>query len=246
MDDTPRQFLQLFDARMGVVGILAIASTHACLHFHILVDMPMDLAGIAIVFPIVFSIGQAFQRRERALSELAVFSANLEALALAHRDWPSSDSVRHESRAKQILESIGQKVRTLLKTPTPTLEMEVDELFSELSVSIELLREEGKVAATEISRLNQYLKQTIVSTKQMHNISVYRTPRALRSFTRIFLTVFPVVFGPYFAFLASDSYSAIAYGIAVLYTIVLVGLDNIQEGLENPYDGIGVDDIYLG
>ena len=83
------------------------------------------------------------------------------------------------------------------------------------------------------------------STEQMKNISIYRTPRALRSFTRIFLTIFPIVFGPYFAFLAASSFPAVGYGIAILYTIVLVGLDNIQEGLENPYDGIGVDDIDL-
>ncbi len=83
MGNTPRQFFQLFDARLGVVGILAIASTHACLQNNILVEMPMDLAGIAIFFPIVFSIGQAFKRRERALSELAEFSAPLSSSASA-------------------------------------------------------------------------------------------------------------------------------------------------------------------
>jgi hypothetical protein len=231
---------------MGVVGILAIGSTHACIRLGLLVDMPLEIAGIAIVFPIVFSIGQAFQRRERALSELAEFEATLQAVGLAHRDWPSSDSSAHAARAGRLAEAIDERVRSLLRSPGPAIEAEVDELFSELSSSIERLRDEGNVSATEISRLNQYLRQSIASTKQMRNIAVYRTPRALRSFTRVFLTIFPVVFGPYFAYLASPSYPAIAYGIAILYTVVLVGLDNIQEGLENPYDGIGVDDIHLG
>ena len=31
--------------------------------------------------------------------------------------------------------------------------------------------------------------------------------------------------------------------MATLYSIVLVGLDNIQEGLEDPFDGVGADDI---
>jgi len=33
--------------------------------------------------------------------------------------------------------------------------------------------------------------------------------------------------------------------MVALYSIVLVGLDNIQDELENPYDGIGPDDLHL-
>lgn len=239
------QFSQLVDLKMVAVGVLAIGSTYACLRFEVVVDMPLELAGIAIVFPIVFSIGQAFQRRELALSALAEFSANLQALALAHRDWPASESATHEARARGILATLDRDVREMLRAPSVELDARVRASYSDLSESIERIRVEGQVAPTEISRVNQYLKLTIATTEQMKNISIYRTPRALRSFTRVFLTIFPIVFGPYFAFLAASSFPAVGYGIAILYTIVLVGLDNIQEGLENPYDGIGVDDIDL-
>jgi len=33
--------------------------------------------------------------------------------------------------------------------------------------------------------------------------------------------------------------------IAILYRLVLVSLDDIQEDLENPYDAIGEDDVNL-
>jgi hypothetical protein len=35
------------------------------------------------------------------------------------------------------------------------------------------------------------------------------------------------------------------YGVAIVYSVVLVSLDNIQENLENPYDRMGRDDIDL-
>jgi hypothetical protein len=35
------------------------------------------------------------------------------------------------------------------------------------------------------------------------------------------------------------------YVVAVLYTVVLVSLDNIQDDLENPFDGAGADDLRL-
>ena len=33
--------------------------------------------------------------------------------------------------------------------------------------------------------------------------------------------------------------------IAILYSLVLTILDNIQEDLEDPFDGVGTDDIRL-
>jgi hypothetical protein len=38
---------------------------------------------------------------------------------------------------------------------------------------------------------------------------------------------------------------AVGYGVAIIYSIVLVSLDNIQEDLENPFDREGEDDVDL-
>ena len=79
----------------------------------------------------------------------------------------------------------------------------------------------------------------------MRNILLYRTPTSLRAYRQVFLNIFPILSGPYFAKLCSDSYEAVGYGVAVVYSIVLVSLDNIQEDLENPFDGVGDDDMSL-
>ncbi|OQX09664.1 MAG: hypothetical protein BWK80_46620 [Desulfobacteraceae bacterium IS3] len=60
-----------------------------------------------------------------------------------------------------------------------------------------------------------------------------------------FLTAFPIVFGPYFASIAVKYYPAVGYMLSFLYSIVLVSLNHIQEDLENPFDGVGEDDIRL-
>ena len=79
----------------------------------------------------------------------------------------------------------------------------------------------------------------------MRNILLYRTPISLRAYSHFFLNVFPILFGPYFAHLVKDSNQAIGYVVAVIYSLVLVSLDNIQEDLENPFDLNGADDIRL-
>ena len=85
----------------------------------------------------------------------------------------------------------------------------------------------------------------IIEFEKMRNILLYRTPISLRAYSQIFLNIFPVLFGPYFAKLCNDSYQAVGYGVAVIYSVVLVSLDNIQEDLENPFDGVGDDDVNL-
>ena len=42
-----------------------------------------------------------------------------------------------------------------------------------------------------------------------------------------------------------DKVLGMTFILPVLFSVILVSLDNIQELLENPYDRIGEDDIYI-
>ena len=77
------------------------------------------------------------------------------------------------------------------------------------------------------------------------NIKNYRTPNSLRAYTKVFLNFFPIIFGPYFAFVATKYGLVFGLTLAIIYGLVLTSLDNIQEDLEDPFDGIGSDDISL-
>lgn len=243
---TFRTLLRIVDLKMFVVTALALASTWASERYAVVIDMPLELIGIAIVFPIVFSISQAFQRRESALIELAELKSNLVAIFLAHRDWPETDAIDHARRVQTITSQLYEDVQEVLRNRSRERLAQAYEGFSAISKSHERLRREGGVPPNEIARVNSYLKIAMMNFEKMRNIAVYRTPRSLRSFTQFFLISFPVLFGPYFAFLSSTSLRPVGYCVAVLYTVVLVGLDNIQEDLEDPYDGLGVDDIDFG
>ncbi len=94
-------------------------------------------------------------------------------------------------------------------------------------------------------RMNQYLRAMIIEFERMNNIASYRTPVALRAYSRLFLNLFPILFGPYFANVAYPEYAYLGYMVAALYAMVLSSLDNIQDHLENPFDGVGPDDLQL-
>ena len=85
----------------------------------------------------------------------------------------------------------------------------------------------------------------MTSFESLKHIYQYRTPRTLRAFSDFFIVVLPILYGPYFASEAKSYHTALIYIMPALFAIILVGLDNIQDHLEDPFDQIGEDDIAI-
>lgn len=73
----------------------------------------------------------------------------------------------------------------------------------------------------------------------------YRTPRTLRAYSDFFIVVLPILYGPYFFAASVDYTTGLEFVMPLLFAFILVGLDNFQDHLENPFDQIGVDDIAI-
>ncbi|MCP4898312.1 MAG: hypothetical protein GY906_15165 [bacterium] len=79
----------------------------------------------------------------------------------------------------------------------------------------------------------------------MKHVYQYRNPRTLRAFSDFFIVVLPIAYGPHFARMAGESSYGLHFIVPVLFSIILVSLDNIQNHLENPFDQIGEDDVTI-
>jgi predicted membrane chloride channel (bestrophin family) len=238
---TLRHFASVIDRHTLVVTVLALLAVFLCRRVGLVLELPFDLLGIAVVFPIVFSINSAYRRREDALKLFASLRASAVGLYFAHRDWPAApDPARLESARQTIQAAFAAMIQHLQDSSADTHAVYAS--FSQVSRSIEALRQ-AHVAPTELSRASQYLRFLVFDFEQLSNIARYRTPLSLRAYSRVFLNLFPVVFAPHFAHVAYPKYAAVGYLLAVLYSLVLVGLDNVQDQLENPFDLLGPDDL---
>ena len=230
------------------VSILAVGSMIICREYGIQGSFPLTLISTAIIFPIVFSIGGAYKRREAALAHYGSIKALGRAIYYAVRDWmPESDD---ESLAKtqDTLGKLMIAMRDLFTQPEEELrdhEEDVYSAFSELSLLIRVeLRDKG-LPGGECSRLYAYMSKMMVSFENTKHIFQYRTPRSLRAYSDFFILALPIMYGPYFV-ASSGGYSMdLEYMMPLLFAFILGGLDNIQEHLENPFDQIGVDDVAI-
>lgn len=241
-----QKIFHIINIKMLVISMLAVASTYICIKFKISADYPLTLIATAIIFPIVFSINSAYKRRETALIEYGAIKSHSKAIFFVARDWLEKPPEKTLHQSRLLLGNFLASCKILFSSPVSELrvnEEKVYECFSNLSRFIKTDLRDNGLASTEVSRCNQYLSKMFSSFENMKHIYQYRTPRSLRTFSAIFITMLPVLYGPYFAHEAMRYSPEVAYIMPVLFSMVLVSLSNIQEHLENPFDGIGEDDI---
>lgn len=228
-----------------LVSSLAVVSTYVCIRNNWLASFSLTLVATSIVFPIVFSIGGAYKRREAALREYAAIKGYLRAIYFASRDWMPEVKPENVVKLEHLIERFFGNIRGLFSQPKANLEhgeKAVYQDFSDFSLYIKHeLREEG-MPAGECSRTNQFLQKMLISFEALKHIYQYRTPRTLRAFSEFFIKILPIAYGPYFAQI-DVTWGVLSYVIPVLLTMVIVSLHNIQAHLENPFDQVGEDDI---
>jgi predicted membrane chloride channel (bestrophin family) len=241
-----KNFLTILSYQTWIVMALSFLSTFMCSRYHVLVNLPTALISIAVVFPIVFSINAAYKRREEALCYFASIKSSIVALFYVHRDWGRHGQQEDSKRARELGMSLLINIQQYLtaKEHQQAQFQNIYHVFSQYSISIEKLRDVG-LSGSETSRAQQQVRNMMNDFERMRNILIYRTPTSIRAYTQVFLNSFPILFGPYFAYIADRYIYAYGFFLAATYSLVLVGLDNIQDLLENPFDALGTDDIDL-
>ncbi|MFZ9044567.1 MAG: hypothetical protein ACO2ZZ_01795 [Cyclobacteriaceae bacterium] len=231
-----------------IVTILSIVATWICIQLNFLADFNLSMISVAMVFPIVFAINSAFQRREEALKALAGIKGLLVAIFLAIKHWGEDESRAERSYLQQVEGKINLIIvavgKYLVRLDHDMAEFGVYNTISHLS---EQLQEMRKIApGSDMARLNEYVSMILVHFEELKIIREYRTPITLRTYSKFFIYSFPLLFAPFFAASINVfSFVFITYFVPAMYSFILISLINIQEHMEDPFDGIGEDDIKI-
>jgi len=242
---TFKSFISIINWQTFIIIIISIAATYFCRVYDYTAKFPLTLIGIAVVFPLVFSINSAYKRRELALKHYANLKGNGRAIFFASRDWIDNPDPIKKQELKSVLEILFFEINKYLHSKNDIKpENEVLSAFRKMSLAIKDFRIQG-MPSGEVSRSNQYLSKMLISFEELKHIVQYRTPLTLRAYSKVFINILPVIYGPYFADVTSEKSLGMAFVLPVLFSLILVSLDNIQEHLENPFDNVGEDDVSI-
>uniref|UniRef100_A0A7S3LKY2 Uncharacterized protein n=2 Tax=Aplanochytrium stocchinoi TaxID=215587 RepID=A0A7S3LKY2_9STRA len=121
----------------------------------------------------------------------------------------------------------------------------MDELllhFLELHYFIEMLKLRG-FPTSEASRSQQYIYQLQTEFEKLKGLKHFGTPQSAEAFLRIFVLVIPIIFAPYFTWVALPENVGIAFAmiLSMLTAYILICLIDLQRTLEDPFISVSID-----
>ncbi|KAH7474540.1 uncharacterized protein KRP23_8668 [Phytophthora ramorum] len=241
-------------------------------------NISWTIVSFAVVSPMIMQIRQAFTRREQALDIIAESRSLLVNILLANALWNWGDNGRkklpldHVQKTKALLEALLHDTMSLLIMPTLTrgrhrftshgrklasqfvnpvkhLQLQIVNTIRQLHDQVEVLKACG-MPANEASRINQYHWLLQARIEKLQNIKFYRTPQATRSFTRLFILVLPVFYGPYYVYIArGNQYQTTNFAFCLLLSVstslLMTGIFNVERTMEDPFAGGGMDGVHV-
>lgn len=112
--------------------------------------------------------------------------------------------------------------------------------FAQLAFFCEILKREG-LPGNEAARIRQWERMLVVSVEKLRMIKMYRTPQALRSFSRLFSIFLPPFYVPYYVQMARDLNSlGTAIAFSVITSLALTSLFEAVYQMEDPFVQISV------
>mgnify|MGYP001337310996 FL=1 len=235
---TIKDFIYLITIKTLIVAAAAVGATIYCIENEFVTEIPISLIGLAVVFPLVFTIGTAFQRRDLALKEYGAINSNLASIFFTAKNWQLEDKGNScdLDNLKKTIDTLFDLIKKDMKDQKSTnlRKAEIYFNFEELFKLTSKIRPDSSVVFFFANLMSSY--------ETLNSLSEYRTPRGLKAYSNVFLAIFPILFSPYFASLSGEFYS-VGLVVAFVYSLVLVMLSNIQDNLENPFDMQGLDDL---
>ncbi len=236
-----QKYLAILNARTAALMLFCAAITFTCRALGFSYNLNITLFSIAVVFPLVFTIREAFKRRDDALEFLSQFKSGVIAVHYAfeqapkltrvQKDWVNSELRLASEEFFAALESPGEENREA--------EKRVNDLIC-------FIRETRDVMPNRaVLKIIRFLKDVHESMESTLSLKRHGTPVSLRAYCLVFVFVFPLVFTPTIVHHLLDAPAWIVYSLSLLHGFVLVSLYNVQADMENPFDQVGLDDIKL-
>jgi hypothetical protein len=236
----PMKFLNFFNARTFTVLVFSEVAAFVTIHFHLRLDMNLMLFGLAIGFPLAFSIQSAFGRRDRALEYFSLVKSGAQAIS---HTFDISEDLPAENRAEgkeTIIEMVDQLILQLEARVTDhqAFQNKADAVLAFIERNREFISNRNVIRAV------RYLRDVNEGSTYLISLVRHRTMAGLRFYAILFIMVFPFIQAPMLLYRIEPIAPLwTLYVFAALSSLLLITLYNFQQMIEYPFDNKGLDNI---
>jgi hypothetical protein len=234
-----RKLLTFFNVRTFLVLLISQLAAFLVIRYQIKFQIDLVLFGVALGFPLAFSIQAAFRRRERALEYSSLFKSSTMALYNSFRianDLLPDQKVEIRSILIAIPEQLFQQIEKREGSYKPMQEA-IDKVFE---------RNRENLSNRNVLRMIRYVREIMESSTYLVSLVRYRTMIGPRFYAIAFIFIFPIIQAPIIYYRIGDMVPWWAFCLVLaLGGLILVTLNNFQTMIEYPLDAKGVDNIQV-
>ena len=237
----------VFDIKMLLLLLETILIYFLYNNYQINIELDFTIMSVAIVFPLVFSITSAYQRRQDSIKEFAIFRNKIIDLSNIFYSVDKTKKTDYEKLFFSLVELQDIFVSYLKKSTSDNKYNKVREKRKEIFLIIDsykkLYNEREK---DSIIRVKNELFQ---SAEKLRGLKIHSTPISLRKYCLIFIFLSPLLYNTQLVSqnisLGLTSETVISLLMSVIVSFILIALYNVQDNIENPFDQKGLDDLKL-
>ena len=240
-----RAILSVFNTRLFIILIETIVVFYLYNLYRINIKVDYTIMSIAIIFPLVFSITSAYQRRQDAITLYLEFRNKIIDLT---NIFYAVDSVKVKNY-NELFNSLQEVQELLIQYLTQDESEKTFDAIREKRKNVLLIIDNHKKLFNEREKdsLIRVKNELFLSAEKIRGIKLHGTPISLKKYCLVFIYFSPLLYasqsllnleGDFVTKLMSLSFSLVV-------SFVLMALYNVQDYIENPFDQKGLDDLKI-
>ena len=240
-------FLSVFNYRLLFILVETVIVFFLYREYQITIDFDISIVSIAIVFPLVFSITSAYQRRQEAIGLFLDFRNKIIDLTNIFFAVDKIEKKDYDLLFNKLFGIQASLINYLNKEDSNDI---FEQIRQERKDVLRIIDDRKKLFnEREKDSLIRVKNELFLSAEKIRGIKLHGTPISLKKYCLIFIYFSPLLFNTQSIINKTPFDLNIESSLTLLFTLVmsfvLMALYNVQDYIENPFDQKGLDDLKI-
>ena len=240
-------FLSVFNYRLLFILVETVIVFFLYREYQITIDFDISIVSIAIVFPLVFSITSAYQRRQEAIGLFLDFRNKIIDLTNIFFAVDKIEKKDYDLLFNKLFGIQTSLINYLTKEDSNDI---FEQIRQERKDVLRIIDDRKKLFnEREKDSLIRVKNELFLSAEKIRGIKIHGTPISLKEYCLIFIYFSPLLFNTQSIINKTPFDLNIESSLMLLFTLVmsfvLMALYNVQDYIEKPFDQKGLDDLKI-
>jgi predicted membrane chloride channel (bestrophin family) len=235
----------VLNLRLIIILIETILVLQLYKTYDIKIEIDLTVLSVAIVFPLVFSITSAYQRRQDSIRHYTGFRNKIIDLTNLIYSVDNIDKEEYNLLFQKLL-TLQKSINSILLSDVNQLDQSKEYRKLRKNIFSQIIKIKNKFNEREKDSIIRVKNELFFDVEMLNGIRIHGTPISLRVYCLIFIFISPFLFSSN-QFFISESFNSELFSTIISLTIsfILMALYNVQEYIENPFDQKGLDDLKI-